>query len=116
MPACCRSFVSGRVRTRRVTVRPATGLHSSWNNRIIRVERPKERGMPIKMKKIKSSNIQSAGYDGKKHVMVINFGGPDYHYADVPVEVYTSFCSADSKGKFFHTEIRDKFEHEKQED
>lgn len=71
--------------------------------------------MPVKMKKVKSSNIKAAGYDGKKNVMVINFGGPDYHYFDVPAEVYTGFCSARSKGKFFHTEIRDKYEYEKQE-
>lgn len=63
------------------------------------------------MIQVKSSTIKAIGYDEKTGTMIIRFKGDRlYHYATVPIELYNNFMVSQSKGKFFHKNIRGKFE------
>ena len=56
-------------------------------------------------KSVVSSNIKSVGHDGKD--LEIEFStGKVYRYSDVPVQLYESMMAAESKGKFFGSNIR----------
>lgn len=58
--------------------------------------------------KVNSSTIQEVNYDGKD--MTVTFVGDRiYVYKDVPAEVYDKFVEADSKGKFFHANIKESY-------
>ncbi len=59
---------------------------------------------------ISSSTVKSAGYvDG---ILEIEFRkGPVYRYFDVPTEVAEAFMASDSKGRYFLTHIRDRYEY-----
>lgn len=71
----------------------------------------------INLTPCESSNVKGYGYDAASRTLGVQFkaGGPVYRYADVPPEVADGLASAESKGKFFATEIRNKFEHSKPE-
>lgn len=57
-----------------------------------------------------SSNIVSAGYDETDHILEIEFkDGGVYKYLDVPLEVFDSFMNSESKGKFFHQNIKNAY-------
>jgi hypothetical protein len=54
-----------------------------------------------------SSNIVGVKYDGeKKSLMVVFTSGGHYMYSEVPEEVYEGFMQAESRGKYFHKNIR----------
>lgn len=55
----------------------------------------------VEMISVESSAVSSIGYDpGKKQLYVIFTSGAAYEYDDVPAEVYESFMSSPSKGRF----------------
>ena len=57
-----------------------------------------------------SSMIASAGYDATTRVLEIEFlSGAIYRYSDVSVDLYEALLSAPSKGRLFHTRIRNAF-------
>ena len=57
-----------------------------------------------------SSNIDGYLYLSQKNVMLIAFkSGGTYAYEGVPVSVETAFAQASSKGKFFQSDIKDRF-------
>ena len=58
---------------------------------------------------VESSNLATVGFsDG---VLEIEFRhGGVYQYFNVPASVYEALMSAESKGKYFHQFIRDKYE------
>jgi hypothetical protein len=59
---------------------------------------------------VNSSNINCVGYDAKNASMDIEFrDGGVYRYYDVPVAVYEQFLLSDSKGKFFHAQLKGVF-------
>ena len=59
---------------------------------------------------IKSSNIDSIGYDENKKVLEIEFkSGGVYQYANVSKEIFAALMSASSHGGFFHAKIKDRF-------
>ncbi len=61
-------------------------------------------------KTVVSSNIQSVGYDSSKQVLEIEFKGSGvYRYYDVPEEEYSGLLDADSIGKYFYGNIRDRY-------
>lgn len=63
------------------------------------------------MMPVKSSNLQSLGYGSG---MFVRFhGGSMYRYPDVPKELYEQGLKAESVGKWFSTEIRGQYRHEK---
>lgn len=68
-----------------------------------------------------SSQISAYGYDEASQTLEIQFPGRGpassrYRYADVPADVYAQFHAAESKGKFFGSNIRGRYAYEKQPD
>lgn len=58
-----------------------------------------------------SSFILSIGYDANENEMEVDFSdGKTLTYIDVPIDVYTDFISSISKGRFWHTNIKDVFD------
>ena len=57
---------------------------------------------------VRSSALQSVGYDQEQRVLEIEFtGGEVYQYFDVPAEVYRGLMKAESHGRYFHQHVRD---------
>ncbi|HMF22769.1 MAG TPA: KTSC domain-containing protein [Pseudolabrys sp.] len=55
--------------------------------------------------------IVDIGYDRKRERLTVTFAsGRIYEYVDVPAEVAASFRSAFSKGTFFNSYIRDRYD------
>jgi len=76
----------------------------------------------MKMISVKSSNIQQIGWEERrvslnqkpKAILRIAFNtGMVYDYHDVPKEVYESFLKAESIGKYFWANIKDKYNYER---
>jgi hypothetical protein len=54
--------------------------------------------------------IASAGYDAPTRVLEIEFlSGAVYQYSDVSVDLYEALLNAPSRGRLFHTRIRNLF-------
>lgn len=72
--------------------------------------------MAFQMQPVKSSQIESIGYDAaaKKMAIVFKRGGALYHYDGVPQEVFDGLMSAESKGSHFGKHIRHQFKGVKQ--
>lgn len=61
---------------------------------------------------VESSSLASVGYDSTSRTMDVEFRkGNVYRYFEVPPSVYESVMEAPSKGRFFVTQIRDRFPH-----
>jgi len=59
---------------------------------------------------VDSTAIQEIDYDEQRAKLVVRFiSGERYIYVGVPGEVHRSFVGAESKGRFFQSEIRDKY-------
>lgn len=58
----------------------------------------------------RSSNIKAVTYDDDKKTLLVEFKlGGKYVYEEVPVELYESFSKAESAGKFFFANVRNKY-------
>src|SRR4051794_3504383 len=65
------------------------------------------RGAPMEFE---SAAIREIDYDPEREKLIVRFtSGERYLYVGVPGEVCRSFVDADSKGRFFHAEIRDRY-------
>jgi lysyl-tRNA synthetase class 2 len=62
-------------------------------------------------RKVKSSEmIKSIGFEAAENILKLTFtNGVIFTYADVPRKVYEKFTKAESKGKFFHAEIKNNY-------
>jgi lysyl-tRNA synthetase class 2 len=59
---------------------------------------------------VDSRAISVIDYDDEKAKLFVRFtSGEEYVYVGVPGEVHRSFCDAESKGRFFLAEIRDRY-------
>lgn len=59
---------------------------------------------------VSSSNISAIGYDEDSQVLEVEFiNGGVYSYSSVPAGEYDGFVNADSKGKYFHANIKDRY-------
>jgi hypothetical protein len=59
---------------------------------------------------VSSSNIRSIGYDEDCQVLEIEFNdGSIYQYSGVPSSEYDGMMSADSKGKYLHANIKNRY-------
>ena len=58
-----------------------------------------------------SSMIQSVGYDSISHVLEVEFrsNGSIYRYHEVPDDVAEGLASAASQGRYFLSEIRERY-------
>jgi KTSC domain len=59
---------------------------------------------------VESTAIREIDYDAERGKLLVRFiSGERYVYVGVPGEVCRSFVEADSKGRFFQREIRDRY-------
>jgi len=60
-----------------------------------------------------SSQITEIAYDPSEQILVITFKkkGTKYAYTNVPAHIHDELIKAESKGKYFHQNIRGKFEY-----
>lgn len=64
--------------------------------------------------KIESSNIDAIGYDLEKKLLEIVFkSGARYRYFRVDQEVFSDLMDSDSKGRFFASHIKGRFDFER---
>ena len=70
--------------------------------------------MPI-MHPIESSNLEGTGYDEEERILYVAFKPKRntprtlYRYFEVPSDVFSGLLNAESKGKYFHQNIREAF-------
>ena len=65
-------------------------------------------------KEIKSSNLSAVDYDPQGRALKVRFkGSGEYLYVGVPQEAFENFMASESKGSFFHSNIKGVYEHEK---
>jgi hypothetical protein len=59
---------------------------------------------------VASSNIVSVGYESSSQTLEVEFAsGGVYQYYNVPQPTYEEFLAAASKGRFFASQIKDRF-------
>ena len=59
---------------------------------------------------VDSPSVRSIGYDKRTRTLEVEFkSGTIYRYASVPIEVWSEFLQAESKGQFFQRRVRDHF-------
>lgn len=59
---------------------------------------------------VSSSNISAIGYDTDSQVLEVEFtNGAVYSYSGVPSDEYEGFMNADSKGKYLHANIKNRY-------
>ncbi|MEK6880098.1 MAG: KTSC domain-containing protein [Nanoarchaeota archaeon] len=64
----------------------------------------------MKFIKVESSNLEKIGYDIDKKVLAVQFdSGRVYNYSNVPQEVVLNLLFAESIGKYFNANIREKY-------
>lgn len=64
----------------------------------------------MERKYIESSMLRSAGYDPNTSTLELEFNnGAVWQYYDFPESLWYEFDTADSKGKFFHREIKNQY-------
>ncbi|QOW11378.1 KTSC domain-containing protein [Kaistella flava (ex Peng et al. 2021)] len=56
---------------------------------------------------ITSAHFQSE--DGEKGFLTLGMKRKEYHFSNVPIEVWERFKNANSKGKFYHRNIKGKY-------
>jgi len=70
-----------------------------------------EENKNIPMFPVESKNILSVGYNANNRTMRIEFKqNAFYDYMDVPPEVFQQIMSAQSKGTFFHSAVKGKYD------
>jgi len=57
-----------------------------------------------------SSFIQRILYDSEKEYLLVRLNSVFYHYCSIPEDKVTSWVGAGSLGKFYHREIKGKFD------
>lgn len=59
---------------------------------------------------IDSSMMISIGYDSSQSILEVVFTrGVTWHYYDFPEHMWHEFLNAESKGKYFHINIKEQF-------
>lgn len=63
-----------------------------------------------------STCFSRVGYDSRNQVLIVVFreSGAEYHYFDVPEDVWESFYDSASLGRYFNANIKGYYEYEKQ--
>jgi hypothetical protein len=64
---------------------------------------------------LESKMLSAAAYDNSKQILYLRFRNTDevYRYFDFPAANYQAFLSAESRGRFFRSHIRDHFRYER---
>jgi len=65
----------------------------------------------MKRERVRSSNIESIGYEPGGKTLEIEFkDGGIYQYVGVPEGTYAQLMGSHSKGRFFHQYIKDTYQ------
>jgi len=68
----------------------------------------------MKLKPVESEMLVAAGYDQKSHSLYAVFRtGETYRYKNVPSFIYELLMSAESKGRFMHKYVLNRFYYER---
>jgi hypothetical protein len=60
---------------------------------------------------VESTTMRSVGYDQTNQVLEVEFqSGTIYQYLGIPPAIYKDLLAAESKGRYFNSEIRDTYE------
>jgi len=64
---------------------------------------------------LESQMLSAAAYDDSKQILYLRFRntGDVYRYFALPAADYQAFLRAESKGRFFRSQIRDHFRYER---
>ena len=64
---------------------------------------------------LESKMLSAVAYDDSKRLLYLRFRGSGavYRYFDFPAAEYQAFLRAESKGRFFRSQIRDHFHYER---
>jgi hypothetical protein len=60
----------------------------------------------VKHVSVKSSHLESVGYDSGTQKMHVRFKNGDVHEFDVPEHVHAGLVNSDSPGSYFHKFIK----------
>lgn len=61
-----------------------------------------------------SKLLASSAYDAGKHILYLRFrSGEVYRYFEFPAEKYREFLDAESRGRYFLSNIRNRFRYER---
>ena len=67
-------------------------------------------GTAMAMLLVDSASLAAVGYDHGESTLLLGFhNGSTYQYFDVPPAIWAQLLAADSKGGYFHREIRGRF-------
>jgi hypothetical protein len=59
---------------------------------------------------VSSSNVSSIGYDADSQTLEVEFNnGAVYQYSGIPEYEYVGIMNADSKGKYLHSNIKNRY-------
>jgi hypothetical protein len=65
----------------------------------------------MERQEVESTTMRSVGYNQTKQILEIEFqSGMIYQYLDIPPAIYKELLEAESKGRYFNSEIRDTYE------
>jgi len=63
---------------------------------------------------VQSTNISSIAYDDEQKILGVIFkNGNEYHYFDVPIDIYRELVNARSIGSYFNKNIRYSYKYAK---
>jgi len=66
----------------------------------------------MEMQPVESSNVAEIGHDPETQKLHIRFKDGSLHeYSDVPAETHEELMMADSKGRYVHENLKDRFDH-----
>jgi len=87
-----------------------------WKRRVRRSRGPAvigfliHREVSVQRVFVESTTLGSAGHDAQSTVLELHFrNGAVYQYFRVPRSIYCDLLRADSKGRYFHQNIRGKY-------
>jgi hypothetical protein len=67
-------------------------------------------GNPMERTPVSSSNIGAIGYEAETQILEIEFiNGRVYQYSGVSIDEYEAMMNADSKGKYFNANIKNRY-------
>jgi len=77
----------------------------------------KDKPTQIPMFEVESANLKAIGYDKATLTLRVKFKSSTtaYDYVGVSPELFLEFMKSDSKGQFFFTKIKGRFEFDKTE-
>jgi hypothetical protein len=86
------------------------GVDLGERGRIGLASQPTKQVPNFKWITVQSDMISNLGYAHKNQILLVRFSnGSIYEYADVSYSIFKDLAHAESVGKYFHTNIKNKF-------